>query len=156
MDRIDAQILSILEADGRMSYASLAEAVGLSKTPCWSRVQALREAGVVRGFKAVLEPRALGLQVQAFVEILIEPSMREAFEAAVLVNASILDCFTTAGDADYIVKVACAGVEDLDRLLRCELTLLPGVRRSSTMLCLKTVKQGGLITSAAFPRPGSR
>ncbi|QNQ08479.1 Lrp/AsnC family transcriptional regulator [Sphingomonas alpina] len=155
MDRIDHAILGALETDGRQSYATLAESVGLSKTPCWNRVQALEEAGIITGYRADIEPGRLDLGVTAFVQVMIDSACREAFEAAVLAAPAILECHTIAGEADYVLRVACRDVDDLDHLLRFDIVVLPGVQRSSTMICLKTVKRGGRVTQAALSRARS-
>jgi Lrp/AsnC family leucine-responsive transcriptional regulator len=154
MDRIDRDILSALEADARQSYASLAESVGLSKTPCWNRVQAMEEAGIITGYRADIDPARINLGVMAYIQVIIDSARREAFEAAVLDTPAILECHTIAGDGDYVLRVACRDVDDLDHLLRFDIVVLPGVQRSSTMVCLKTIKRGGRVTQAAHAREG--
>jgi Lrp/AsnC family leucine-responsive transcriptional regulator len=152
MDVLDLAILASLERDGRQSFAALAENVGLSKTPCWTRVQELEKSAAIRGYRADIDPRALGLGVHAFVQVMIDFSRRAEFETAVLENAAILECYTTAGEADYVLKIICRDVDDLDDLLRFNLSLLPGLQRSTTIICLKAVKHGGGVTGAAKPR----
>jgi Lrp/AsnC family leucine-responsive transcriptional regulator len=152
MDAIDRSILMSLERDGRQSFGTLAENVGLSKTPCWSRVQSLEKSGALIGYYAEVDPRALGLGVFASVQVMIDSSRRDEFEKAVINNPAVLECYTVAGEADYSLKVACRDVDDLDDLLRFSISMLPGVQRSTTMICLKTVKQRGLITAAADRR----
>src|SRR3546814_8237448 len=71
MDRLDWKIIAALEENGRQSFAELGETVGLSKSPCWSRVRSLEEGGVIQGYSARLDPFALGLEVQSFVEVRI-------------------------------------------------------------------------------------
>jgi Lrp/AsnC family leucine-responsive transcriptional regulator len=154
MDRIDRDILSALEADARQSYASLAESVGLSKTPCWNRVQAMEETGIITGYRADIDPARINLGVMAYIQVIIDSARREAFEAAVLDTPAILECHTIAGDGDYVLRVACRDVDDLDHLLRFDIVVLPGVQRSSTMVCLKTIKRGGRVTQAAHAREG--
>ena len=154
MDRIDREILSALEADARQSYASLAESIGLSKTPCWNRVQAMEEAGIITGYRADIDPARINLGVMAYIQVIIDSARREAFEAAVLDTPAILECHTIAGDGDYVLRVACRDVDDLDHLLRFDIVVLPGVQRSSTMVCLKTIKRGGRVTQAAHAREG--
>lgn len=157
MDSFDHAILRLLEQDGRASYVGLAEQVGLSKTPCWARVQALEKEGVIRGYRAVLDPEALGLGLTAFVQVSIEFGSHAAFEAAVVAHPAITECFTTAGDGDYLLRVATRDVGALDSLLREELCLLPGVQRFSTKICLKTIKDGGpLARTAEFARKAGR
>lgn len=152
MDSLDFAILASLERDGRQSFASLADDVGLSKTPCWVRVQILEKSGTIGGYGAQIDPRAIGLGVFAFVEVMIDFARRAEFEAAVLDNVAILECYTTAGKADYMLKIVCRDVDDLDDLLRFNISLLPGLQRSSTMVCLKAVKQRSALTAATKPR----
>ena len=154
MDRIDRDILSALETDARQSYASLAESIGLSKTPCWNRVQAMEEAGIITGYRADIDPARINLGVMAYIQVIIDSARREAFEAAVIDTPAILECHTIAGDGDYVLRVACRDVDDLDHLLRFDIVVLPGVQRSSTMVCLKTIKRGGRVTQAAHAREG--
>jgi len=152
VDRIDREILTALERDGRQSYASLADSVGLSKTPCWNRVQAMEEAGIITGYRADIDPARISLGVMAYIQVMIDSAKREEFEAAVVAAPAILECHTIAGDGDYVLRVACRDVDDLDHLLRFDIGVLPGVQRSSTMICLKTIKRGGLFSQAATER----
>ena len=97
MDKIDRAILEALEADGRESFGAIAERVALSKTPCWTRVQALERRGAIKGYRAVIDPHALGLKLTAFVGVTIEFGSRVAFERAVSAHPAIIECYTTAG-----------------------------------------------------------
>jgi Lrp/AsnC family leucine-responsive transcriptional regulator len=151
MDAIDLSILGALERDARQSFASLSEAVGLSKTPCWARVQELEKSGAIRGYNADINPRAVGLGVFAFIEVKIDFNQRQAFETAASNNPAILECYTTAGEGDYLLKIVCRDVDDLDDLLRFNISLMPGLQRSTTMICLKTVKARSSTTAAAEP-----
>jgi len=145
----DLKILQSLEADGRQSFSDLAERVSLSKTACWTRVANLEKDGAIVGYGAKLNPRSLGLGVFAIVQVTIDASQRSEFERAVLQEASILECYTTAGNADYSLKVVCRDVDDLDDILRTGISPLPGLQRSSTTVCLKTIKSDGSLTAAA-------
>jgi Lrp/AsnC family leucine-responsive transcriptional regulator len=149
MDKVDWTILAALEADGRESFGALAERVSLTKTPCWTRVQTLEREGAIRGYRAVIDPVSVGLKLTAFVEVTIEFGSRVAFERAVEEHPAIIECYTTAGEADYLLQVMTSDVERLDSLLREELCRLPGVQRSATTICLKRIKDNGPITRAA-------
>lgn len=149
MDRIDGLILEALERDGRQSFGAVAERAGVSKTACWSRVHALEQAGTIMGYRAVIDPDALGLKLTAFIGVTIEFGAREAFERAVAAHPAILECYTTAGASDYLLQVITGDVERLDGLLREELCRLPGVQRSDTTVCLKRIKGNGAIARAA-------
>lgn len=149
MDHYDLSILAALEADARQPFAALAERVALSKTPCWNRVRALERQQVIRGYHAAIDPGALGLDLTSFVQVRVEFGRHAEFERAVRDHPAIIECFTTAGDEDYLLKVVSADVEHLDSLLREELCRLPGVARFSTTICLKRIKQAGPLTRAA-------
>src|SRR3546814_10884182 len=105
MDKVDWNIVTELEGKGRQSFAELGETVGLSKSPCWSRVRALEQKGVNSGYAARIDPLALGLEVQSFVEVQIRFDAHAEFEAAVLSHPAVVECHTTAGDSDYVLKV---------------------------------------------------
>lgn len=146
MDKIDHRILTALEDDGRQSFAELGEQVGLSKTPCWQRVRELERSGVIRGYRADIDPARLGLHVEAFVQVTLSSVQHAQFEAAVLSHPSVLRCFTTAGQADYLMHVLVAGIDELDRLLRMEISQMPGVRKIETTVCMKTIKHRAPVT----------
>lgn len=148
IDRTDLAILAALETDGRQSYAAVAEQVGLSKTPCWTRVQNLEKAGFIRGYRADVDPGKLGLKLIAFCEVRVDFDAHARFEAAVIAHPSIIDCYTTAGQGDYLLHIVSGDVESLDALLRWEISRLPGVKRSATTICLKRIKEAGRITAA--------
>jgi Lrp/AsnC family leucine-responsive transcriptional regulator len=141
MDRVDLGLLAALEKNGRQSFATLAELSGMSKTSVWSRVQTLEETGVIRNYRAVIDPALIGLKLTAYVNIMIDFSKRDSFEKSVMSNPAVVECFTTAGEADYIVRIICRDVSQLDNILRYNISLMPGVQRSTTIMCLKSIKQ---------------
>lgn len=153
MDQLDWKIVSLLERDGRISFAELAEQVGLSKSPCWNRVQRLRDSGVIRGFGAQLDPPALGLGVQCYISVTIGFDAHTAFEDAVCEHPAILECHTTAGASDYLLRLYAQSVEHLDDLLRHDISKLPGVQSSSTTICLKTIKSDGSLIELSRSLP---
>ena len=146
MDQIDRRLLTSLEENARQSFAELAEVVGLSKTPCWQRIRELERAGVIRGYRADIDALQLGLKVEAFVHVTLSSGHHAEFEAAVRQHPAILQCFTTAGHAGYLMHVLVAGIEELDSLLRMEISQMPGVQRVETTVCMKTVKHRSAIT----------
>jgi len=149
MDATDLKILVALEANGRQSFTNLAEAMGMSKTPCWTRVQALEQSGAISGYSANIDGRAGGLGVVAILQVDINPHQRTEFEEAVRANDAILECYTTAGDADYILKIVCRDVDDVYDVLRHNISPMPGLSKSSTTICLKSVKSRGSVAVAA-------
>jgi Lrp/AsnC family transcriptional regulator, leucine-responsive regulatory protein len=147
VDRIDLAILQALETDGRLSYADLGERVGLSKSPCWKRVQALEQAGAIQGYRAVLDPAALGLETTAFIQVTVAFDQHDAFEAAVMRHPRILSAHATVGEADYLLHVLAPNMPALDEFLRQELWRLPGVQRFVTTMAMRTIKPAGAITA---------
>lgn len=146
MDRIDWKILAELECDGRLSFNELSERVGLSKSPCWARVRGLQDRGAIQGFGARVDPASLGLTVHCYAYVRIRFDAHAAFEEAAVAHPAIIECHTTAGDSDYLIRIYARSVEHLDDLLRHELSKLPGVHRLSTTICLKTIKSRAPLT----------
>lgn len=149
LPKLDMAILARLEADGRMSYAELGEAVGLSKSACWKRVQALEQSGAIRGYRAQIDPAALGLTTVAFVAVTVDFERHDAFEQAVIAHPAILACHATTGEADYLLQAVTPSMGELDHFLRQELWRLPGVQRFSTTMAMRTIKTDGPLTRAA-------
>lgn len=144
LDAMDRAILAELQADGRISNQDLAARVHLSASACLRRVRALEERGVIAGYVALLNPRAVGQPGTSFTIINIEstqPSVRQAFEQAVMATPEILDCHYVAGAHDYLVRFTYRDAEDLERFHAEVLSRLPGVVRSNSMLVLRTVKR---------------
>jgi Lrp/AsnC family leucine-responsive transcriptional regulator len=140
MDQIDHLLLTSLEDDARLSFAELGQRVGLSKTPCWQRVRELERSGVIRGYRAEIDAAQLGLQVEAFVHVTSSSVQHVEFEAAVQQHPAVLQCFSTAGQANYLVHVLVTGIAELDSLLRLEISQMPGVQRTEATVCMKTIK----------------
>ncbi len=144
LDAIDRAILNELQGEGRISNQDLAARVHLSPSACLRRVKALEESGVIAGYVALLDPRAIGQPGTSFTIINLEstqPARLEAFEQAVRATPAILDCFYVAGSNDYLVRFVYRDAEDLERFHAEVLPRLPGVLRSNSMLVLRTVKR---------------
>jgi Lrp/AsnC family leucine-responsive transcriptional regulator len=149
LDPVDRRLLRLLEQDARLSFADLAEQVGLSKTPCWKRVRALESAGYIRAYRALIDRQAIGLSLQAFVQVSVAFDKHEAFEAAARGHDSIVSCHATTGSADYLLVVMVANMDALDELLRKQLGRMPGVRSFVTSIAMQEIKIGSLLTTAA-------
>jgi Lrp/AsnC family leucine-responsive transcriptional regulator len=152
LDRTDRAILAALEAEGRLSFAELGERVGLSKSPCWKRVQALEGAGAIKGYRAVIDPSAVGATILAFAHITIAFEQHEAFERAVAAHPLVLECHATVGEADYLLQLLARDLAALDDFLRHELWRVPGVRRFTTTLTMRTIKSHGSIMANVAAR----
>ena len=144
LDSIDRAILLELQHNGRIANQDLAQRVHLSASACLRRVRALEEAGVIAGYVALLNPRAVGQPGTSFTIVNLENTQAatlEAFEQAVRDTPQILDCFYVAGANDYLVRFTYRDAEDLERFHAEVLPRLPGVVRSNSMLVLRTVKR---------------
>ncbi len=143
MDGIDFKIVQALEVDGRMSFAALGDAVGLSKTPCWARVKDLENRGVIEGYGARVSAEALGLGIRALVNVVVSFDQYEVFEQAILAHASVRSCHAVTGEYDYVLEVLAPDMADLDTLLRTNLSRLPGVTRFNTSITTRMIKTAG-------------
>ncbi len=143
-DATDTRILNVLQKRGRISNADLSEAVNLSASACHRRVQRLEEAGIIRDYVALLDPRKLGRPTVVFVEITLSGQADEvldAFERGVKLIPDVLECHLMAGTADYLLKVVAEDTEDFARIHRRYLARLPGVAQMHSSFALRTVRQ---------------
>lgn len=142
MDELDRKIVERLMREGRATWATLAETVGLSAPSVAERVKRLEERGIIRGYGATIDPAAVGLDVLAFVSVAVDD--RAASEELVEwadSSASVQECHVVAGDHDFLLKVRCRDPEDLERFLREELRALRGVSRTRTTMVLGSRKE---------------
>jgi DNA-binding Lrp family transcriptional regulator len=143
-DGTDRSILRELQADGRLSNLALSQRVHLSASACLRRVKQLEDSGVIAGYVALVNPRAVGQPGTSYTIVNLErltPKAIEAFESAVQGMPSILDCFYVAGTNDYLIRFTYRDADDLERFHAQVLMRLPGVLRSNSMLVLRTVKK---------------
>ncbi|SPA17709.1 transcriptional regulator, AsnC/Lrp family (Leucine-responsive regulatory protein) [Cupriavidus taiwanensis] len=144
LDDTDRRILRELRRDGRLSNARLAEQVGLSATPCWNRVRALEESGVIEGYAALLNQKALGLPDTVLIEVTLErhdDDMLYRFGKALAELPEVMEAYLLTGEYDYLIKVAVAGTQGYEQFLRHKLYKLPGLRHSRSTFVLRTLKR---------------
>ncbi len=131
LDRYDRRILAILQEDGRISNQELADRIGLSPSPCLRRVRALEEAGLITGYRAIVDARKLGLSLMALIHISMDrhtPERFANFDAAVAALPEVLECLLITGqDADYQLKVVVTDMEAFQVLLLEKITRIEGV-----------------------------
>ena len=143
LDRTDLKILRCLQDDGRISNLKLAQAVSLSPTAVLARVQRLSKEGFILGYEARLNPLKLGAGMMVFVEVLLDrttPNVFEAFKAAVQVRAEIMECHMVAGGFDYLLKTRMADLAAYRAFAGTVLWQLPGVRETRTYAVMEEVK----------------
>ena len=141
MDTNDIKALRLLQNEGRASWSRLGELLGMTGPAAAERVRRLEERGIIRGFTALIDPESVGLALTAFIALSLEkPAHREAFLKRVQALPEIQECHHCTGEDDYLLKVRCRGVSDLDRLINTELKSLSGVLRTRTTIVMRTSK----------------
>jgi Lrp/AsnC family leucine-responsive transcriptional regulator len=142
LDTTDRKIANLLQADGRMTNAELAERVNLSPSACLRRVHRLEEQGVIAGYAMLVNADTLGLGTTVFVEVSLDGQAEDflnAFEAAARNVPAVMECYLMAGDADYLMRCAVADVPDYERIHKEYLSRLPHVARIRTIFAMRTV-----------------
>lgn len=143
LDRLDRRILEALQRDARLSNVELAEAIGLSPSPCLRRVRLLEEAGVISGYHAALDRNAVGLGLTVFVGVKVGPHHDEAataFREAVVQLPEVVSCHLVSGEADFLLQVVVADLPAYERFLLGTLLKLPGVSDIRSNFAIATVK----------------
>jgi Lrp/AsnC family transcriptional regulator, leucine-responsive regulatory protein len=152
LDRYDRRILEELQRDGRISNQELADRIGLSPSPCLRRVRALEESGIIRGYAALLDAKALGLNLMAILSISMDkhtPDRFERFDAAVAAIPEVLECLLITGrDADYQLKVIVRDMDAYQDLLLNTITRIEGVTGVHSSFVLRRV-----VERASLPLP---
>ena len=143
LDRVDRRILADLQADGRMTNVELAKRAGISAPPCLRRVRALEEAGLIRGYHAEIDAKALGYQVTVFAQVGLSSQAEhdlEAFERMVRSWPEVRECHMLAGEADFLLKIVARDWEDYQRFLTTRLTPAANVTHVKSALSIRASK----------------
>lgn len=146
IDEFDLKILTLLQGNGRLSNQELSELVGLSASQCSRRRISLEQAGLILGYHARLAPQAMNTEMVAMIEVsLISHSAEHSanFEAFVVDDPAIIDAYKTTGDADYTLKVAVAGLVELNALM-ARLSATTTIGHLKTAVVLQRLKEAGL------------
>ncbi|MET7437095.1 Lrp/AsnC family transcriptional regulator [Streptomyces sp. NPDC004082] len=142
MDAVDQRILAELQRDGRLTVTELAARVRLSVSPCHRRLRELERSGAVKGYRAVVDPAAVGLTFEALVFVSMRQEDRDTiagFEEAVAGIPHVLDAQRLFGEPDYLLRIATADLAAFRRLYDERLATLPGVQRLTSTLVMKHV-----------------
>jgi Lrp/AsnC family transcriptional regulator len=143
LDKFDREILRVLQQDATVSMADLSQQVGLSHTPCWRRVKRMEADGIILGKVTLLNSKKLNLGVSVFIYVTLKNHDGDSltdFETAVQNIDEIVECHTTSGEKDYLLKVIVESIEEYEFLLKTKLTHLPLVDHLSSTFALKQVK----------------
>ena len=153
LDRIDVQILSILQEHGRTSQHDIAQSVGLSSPAVAERLRKLEDRGVVRQFTVVLDPKKLGRDVTAFIFVGISGSQfYPEFVQRVSDSSEILECHSVTGQGSHLLKIRTSSTSGLERLL-ADVQSWPGVQWTTTSIVLSTIKETSSLGLAPPPQP---
>ncbi|MHA6722846.1 Lrp/AsnC family transcriptional regulator [Sphingomonas sp. RS2018] len=142
-DRIDRQIMALLQDDGRMTNVELAERVGLTAPPCLRRVRALEDAGAIRGYHATINPASLGYTITVFAMVSLKSQAEAdlaAFERHVATIPEVRECHMLNGEIDFILKIVAIDLQSFQELLTTQLTPAPNVSHVKTSLTIRTAK----------------
>lgn len=144
LDSYDEAILRVLAAEGRITATDLARRIGLSKSPTQARLKRLEETGVIAGYRAMLDPIAMGLAHVAFVEVRLSDTREaalQAFNRAVRAIPEVEQCHMIASRFDYLLKVRTSDISDYRRVLAERISALPHVAATSTYVAMEAVKE---------------
>jgi len=144
LDEIDRRILRALRKQARLTNNELAERVGLSPSPCWTRVRRLEDAGYIENYVAVLNQAQLGLGDTVIIEVTLDrhdEDQIQKFGQALTDLPEVLEAYLTTGEYDYFIKVAVDGTAGYERFLRERLYKVPGIRHSRSSFALKCLKR---------------
>jgi Lrp/AsnC family leucine-responsive transcriptional regulator len=147
LDKFDISILEALQKDARLSLQDLGKIVGLTASPCWTRVKRLEDAGIIEGYTVRLSPEKLGLPETVILHVSLDSHSDEAlfeFGRALEGIPEVLEAFLVSGDYDYYIRVAAEDTRGYERFLREKLYKIPGIRNSKSSFVLRRLKQSQL------------
>lgn len=148
IDAIDRKIVAALQEDGRMTTQDLADRVGLSASPCARRVRLLEEAGIIKGYVAVVDQGKVGLPISVFASVKLERQREEEldrFSQAILRWPEVADCYLMTGQRDYLLRIVVPDLESYERFLKDKLTRLKGVASIESSFALGQVKRSNVL-----------
>jgi DNA-binding Lrp family transcriptional regulator len=155
IDRVDRQILAELEGNGRLTVTDLAARINLSVSPCHRRLRELERAGAIRGYRAIVDPAAVGLGFQALVFASLhqaDSATVATFEAALLDIPQVLQAQRLFGDPDYLLRVVAADLPGFQQFYDERLATLPGLRRLTSTIVMKNVVDHRPLTAGSLPQ----
>ena len=153
LDNIDRNILKTLQENGRISITDLSQAVNLSKTPCTERVKRLEKSGYIKGYRAELSARDLGLPYITFVQVTMERTttdVLERFNSEIRRIPEVESCHMIAGGFDYLLKVRTRDMEHYRKVLGDNIGELPGVASTHTYPVMQTVQDNKGVNALMF------
>ena len=147
LDKFDIAILEALQKDARLSLQELGKQVGLTASPCWTRIRRMEDAGVIEGYAVRVNPDKVGLSETVILHVTLDSHSDEAlfeFGKALEDIPEVLEAYLVSGDYDYYIRVAVEGTRGYERFLRERLYKIPGIRHSKSSFVLRRLKQSQL------------
>ncbi len=144
LDDIDRRILRLLRENAHLTTQDIADKVGLSQTPCWSRIKRMEESGVIAGYVALLNPEKIGRPLSVIVEVNLDQhddEKIETFSRHLAQLPEVTDAYLTTGEYDYVIIAAVEDTEDYEQFLRKRLLKFPGIRHARSTFCLRRLKR---------------
>jgi|SRR5579862_8046695 Lrp/AsnC family transcriptional regulator, leucine-responsive regulatory protein len=154
LDGVDVALLEQLQENAQLTNAELARAVKLTATPCFNRVRALEQAGIIRRRVTILDAKRLGLRLNVFIQVSLESQREDTlkrFQETIVLRPEVMECYLMTGDSDYLLRVLVRDVDDLERFILNSLTKIPGISNIRSSIALKQVQYK---TSVPLPRGG--
>ncbi|MDH4062618.1 MAG: Lrp/AsnC family transcriptional regulator [Aquincola sp.] len=151
LDKADRRILDLLQREGALSVAEVASRTGLSTTTCWRRIQGLEQSGVIKGRVALLDRAALGLDVTIFAHVKLSSQGRDAiaaFAEAIRERPEVLDCYTTMGEWDFMLRVVTRDIKAYEAFYLDHLSKLPNVQSINSSVTVTVIKETTILPIA--------
>lgn len=151
LDLSDLRILAVMQEDSSLSAAEMAQRVGLSQSPCWRRIQRLKDEGYIKHEVAILDRKKLGLNAHIFARVKLSAhghAQLSEFSKAVQSFPEVLECYVLIGEVDFLLRIVTKDVEAYERFFFERLSQLPGVREINSTVALSEIK-----SSTALPLP---
>lgn len=167
LDSIDIAILEQLQANARITNVELAREIHLTPSPCFNRVRALEESGVIRRHVTLLDTERLGLRLNVFIQVSLEKQREESlhkFEETIASRPEVMECYLMTGDSDYLLRVLVRDIRELEVFILNSLSKIPGISNIRSSIALKQVRYktavplppDGLVLQDELPRSTTR
>ena len=143
LDSTDLRIISVLQESAKITNSELAERVGLTPSPCLSRVRILESEDIINSYVALVTPSAVGLPISVFIHVTLERqifSSTEHFESEMKNHQEVMECYLMTGDSDYLIRVVVADIATLEAFIVDKLSKIAGVSNIRSSFALKQVK----------------
>lgn len=153
IDKIDLKILELMQRDGSLSTAEIADRVGLSQSPCWRRIQRLKKDGYIKSIVAIVDRQKLGLNMQVYAQVkmaTLTEEERRKFVRAINEIPEIQECYSAFGEMDLIMKIVASDVNRYQEFMFDTLMKLPGVKEVQSLMTLSEIK---CTTALTLPKP---